>query len=159
MCQIGCDKLLGDLDKITMKDFTKYINLPKRLMSLSYANKIFNLKFYNNIVVKIGTECSFFKNGKLHREDGPAIESPNGYKAWWINGKLHREDGPAVEYASGDKCWYKNGKLHREDDPAVEYVSGDKCWYKNGKYHREYGPAVDLAGGTKYWYINGEFKK
>ena len=30
-------------------------------------------------------------------------------------GKLHREDGPAMELANGTKCWYKNGKHHRED--------------------------------------------
>jgi hypothetical protein len=26
-----------------------------------------------------------------------------------INGKLHREDGPAIEYAYGRKEWYLNG--------------------------------------------------
>jgi hypothetical protein len=34
---------------------------------------------------------------KYHREDGPALVYPNGYKAWFINGRLHRVDGPAVE--------------------------------------------------------------
>ena len=28
-------------------------------------------------------------NGKLHREDGPAIERKNGYKAWWVHNKCH----------------------------------------------------------------------
>lgn len=46
------------------------------------------------------------KNGKLHREDGPAIEEINGHKEWWINGNLHREDGPAVEYSDGAKEWW-----------------------------------------------------
>jgi hypothetical protein len=32
-------------------------------------------------------------------------------RCWYINGKLHREDGPAVKYASGDKEWYINVKL------------------------------------------------
>jgi hypothetical protein len=27
------------------------------------------------------------KNGKYHREDGPAIEYGDGKKEWWINGK------------------------------------------------------------------------
>jgi hypothetical protein len=76
---------------------------------------------------------SWWLNGKLHREDGPAIDRSNGTKSWWLNGKLHREDGPAVEYASGSKCWYLNGELHREDGPAVEYASGYKAWYLNGK--------------------------
>ena len=40
----------------------------------------------------------------------------NGSESWYLNGKLHREDGPAREYASGDKFWYLNGKLHREEE-------------------------------------------
>jgi len=50
-------------------------------------------------------------NGKLHREDGPAIERTNGTKEWWINGKLHR-----IEKANGDKYWYINGKPLTEDE-------------------------------------------
>ena len=34
----------------------------------------------------------------------------NGTKHWFLNGKLHREDGPAVELANGTKSWYLNGK-------------------------------------------------
>ena len=53
----------------------------------------------------------------------------NGDKQWYLNGKLHREDGPAIERANGDKSWYLNGKCHREDGPAVEYDNGSKHWY------------------------------
>lgn len=56
-----------------------------------------------------------------------------GDKEWRLTGKLHREDGPAVEYADGTKVWYLNGKLHREDGPAVEHVDESKYWYLNGK--------------------------
>ena len=35
----------------------------------------------------------------------------HGTKEWHLNGKLHREDGPAVEYSNGDKRWYLNDKL------------------------------------------------
>ena len=76
----------------------------------------------------------WYLNGKLHREDGPAIENANGTKYWCLNGKYHREDGPACEYADGSKYWFLNGKLHREDGPACEYASGNKEWYLNGKY-------------------------
>ena len=58
---------------------------------------------------------------------------PNGTKSWWLNGELHREDGPAIEYSNGTKLWYLNGELHREDGPAVEYSNGHKEWYLNGK--------------------------
>ena len=57
----------------------------------------------------------------------------NGTKFWYRDGKLHREDGPAAEYADGDKEWYLNGELHREDGPAIEYASGTKHWYLDGE--------------------------
>jgi hypothetical protein len=57
----------------------------------------------------------------------------DGTTRWHLNGKLHREDGPAVKYADVYKAWYRNDKLHREDGPAVEYADGDKLWYINGK--------------------------
>lgn len=50
------------------------------------------------------------EDGLLHREDGPAFSTLNGYKSWHINGKLHREDGPAIEYSDGCKNWYLNGE-------------------------------------------------
>ena len=56
----------------------------------------------------------------IHREDGPAVEFTDGYKAWYINGKRHREDGPAIEYVS-----------------ETEYVSGTKEWFINGHYLSE----------------------
>ena len=30
---------------------------------------------------------------------------------WTLNGKLHREDGPAFEWPNGDREWYLNGEL------------------------------------------------
>jgi hypothetical protein len=75
---------------------------------------------------------------------------------WYLNGKLHCEDGPAIEYANGDKSWYLKGKPHREDGPAVECADGTKNWYLNGKRHREDGPAVEYANGSKHWCLNGK---
>ena len=80
----------------------------------------------------------------------------SGTKNWQLNGKLHREDGPAVEYDDGFKFWYLKGECHREDGPAVEYPNGTKSWYLNDKIHREDGPAVELANGDKSWYLNGK---
>ena len=41
---------------------------------------------------------------------------PNGDKSWYLNGKLHREDGPAIEWANGDKEWWLNGKEVTEEE-------------------------------------------
>lgn len=81
----------------------------------------------------------------------------SGYKEWYRNGKIHREDGPAIEYPNdGIKFWYHNGERHREDGPAAEWADGTKKWYQNGKLHREDGPAVEYPSGSKEWFLNGE---
>ena len=56
------------------------------------------------------------KDGKLHREDGPACEYSNGTKHWYLDGKLHREDGPAFEYSDGTKHWYLDGEGITEEE-------------------------------------------
>ena len=72
-------------------------------------------------------------------------------RSWYLNGELHREDGPAVEYANGNRRWYLNGHLHREDGPAVEYANGDRCWYLNNEqltedeFNERMNPAKELT--------------
>jgi hypothetical protein len=58
-----------------------------------------------------------------HREDGPAIEYPNGYKLYCINGKIHREDGPASIYPDGSKNYYLSGKNYTD-------ITSDEEWIK-----------------------------
>jgi len=93
--------------------------------------------------------------GQRHREDGPALEYPDGRKEWWLNGLLHRTDGPAVESSDGLKQWWLNGKIHRTDGPAVEYSDGTKQWYQNNQRHRTDGPAVEDSNGERQWWLNG----
>jgi hypothetical protein len=63
------------------------------------------------------------KNGDYHREDGPAIESENGDKFWYINGLEHREDGPAIEYIGGGKQW-----LYKGEEYGTDYDFTDESW-------------------------------
>lgn len=61
----------------------------------------------------------WYKEGVLHRENGPAIEAGVGFEAWYVNGKLHREDGPAVKQSSGGKGeweWYLYGVRYSEEE-------------------------------------------
>jgi hypothetical protein len=60
-----------------------------------------------------------------------------GTREWYLNGKLHREDGPAIEYANGTREWFLNDKLHREDGPAIECVDGSRYWWLNGAEYTE----------------------
>jgi hypothetical protein len=71
-------------------------------------------------------------DGIFHREDGPAIEYPDGHRAWYLNGKHHREDGPALIQSNGKMWWYQNGKMHRDDGPVIVHPDGFKCWYLDG---------------------------
>lgn len=57
----------------------------------------------------------FDEDRRLHREDGPAVESPLGSKAWYRHGVEHREDGPAVEYHFGTMHWYLDGAKVRTE--------------------------------------------
>ena len=53
---------------------------------------------------------------QLHREDGPAVESSDGFRMWFLDGKLHREDGPAVELPEGTRFWYRKGERLSEEE-------------------------------------------
>ena len=59
----------------------------------------------------------------------------HGSKMWYLHGKLHREDGAAIERANGAKMWYLHGKKHREDGAAIERADGTKMWYLHNVYH------------------------
>jgi hypothetical protein len=85
------------------------------------------------------------------RKDGICKTDIYGDKTWYKDGKLHRTDGPAVEWALGSKFWYQNSKLHRDDGPAVEYTNGDMVWYQHGKKHRIDGPAAKCDSKLEWW--------
>ncbi len=79
------------------------------------------------------TVICFFKNYKLHKDDGPASVDEN-YQIWYKNGKIHRQGGPALIHNNGKygyEEWVVNGKRHRLDGPAVTYKSGDKEYWIN----------------------------
>lgn len=63
----------------------------------------------------------YYKDGKKHREDGPAVELKNGTKEWWIDGQRHRDDGPACIYKDPDEGdffyeWFRNGERVTEQE-------------------------------------------
>ena len=102
----------------------------------------------------LSLECRVDSNGtlhyynsldELHRLHGPAVEWPDGGRAWYQNGRLHRLDGPAVVCPSGYRAWYQNGLRHRVDGPAIERPDGRHEWHINGKKlsKAEWQQAVD----------------
>jgi hypothetical protein len=92
------------------------------------------------------TEEMYYREGRLHREDGPAdvwrsVDGLTTVEKYYREGRLHREDGPALVwcYANGSTMeqYYRNGELHREDGPAVvkryANVLSQKFAYKSGR--------------------------
>lgn len=67
----------------------------------------FQIFVSDNIICK-----KYHVNGKIHRLDGPAIESKYR-KEWWKNNQLHRTDGPAIETTWGHKEYWVKGERHR----------------------------------------------
>lgn len=61
------------------------------------------------------------------------VEIPHVSKRWYVDGKLHRENGPALEYLCGHKEYYLNGQLHRIDGPAVEMAFNNNLFFLFGK--------------------------
>jgi len=61
----------------------------------------------------------------------------NGTERWYKDGLLHREDGPALINKFGTESWYRDGKYHREDGPAKIYKDGSKFYFLNGKEIKE----------------------
>lgn len=76
---------------------------------------------------------------------------PNGNRVWRRNGRLHRENGPAFITINDDgevvaESWFFNGMHHRTDGPAHVAFDDDGTlrveeWWVNDKKHREDGPA------------------
>jgi hypothetical protein len=54
-------------------------------------------------------------------------ESPYGTKRWYKNGKLHREDGPAIEWYDGlRKEWYLNDKYYTSQADYFEALTPEQ---------------------------------
>ena len=113
--------------------------------------------FCTNKEVKNGkyTFCDheyWYKDNRLHREDGPAVTLKDGSKGWYLEGTYHREDGPAIEYADGHCEWWFEGKKHRIDGPAV-LIPSASMWYMDDMKHREDGPAIETSDGFFKYYL------
>lgn len=109
----------------------------------------------NGKYIDYDKKISWYKNGQYHRENGPAIELPNGGSSWYHEGKLHRVDGPAIIFHDYE-AWYKEGQLHRLDGPATIKKDGSYSWYKEGLLHCEIGPAIKNEEGQFFWFLEGK---
>jgi len=56
---------------------------------------------------------------KEHPNFAGCLIDKDNYIVWYKNGKMHREDGPAFEYVNGDKEWWLNGDAYREQEHKI----------------------------------------
>lgn len=99
----------------------------------------------------------YYKNGVLHREDGPAIEYTNGSEEWFIDGQLHREgDKPARIIYTKDRHhvirkreeWYQRGRLYRHPSNGVPIVGYDGMAYWDAEMVRGFDPLEEDISST-----------
>ena len=83
-------------------------------MTEPMTDTVFELLSLECLVDSDGAAYYYNAQGNLHRVYGPAVEYPDGSRAWCQNGQLHRLDGPAVEWAAGYRAWHINGNLLTE---------------------------------------------
>ena len=128
-----------------------------------------------------GISLEWFKDGKLHNDDGPARVWDGGQREWYKRGKLHNEDGPAVIDADGTKWWYIDGTNYSEEEfnkkikerdgieegPPTNHAAdkrngweqddkGNRWHFKDGEFHSiNNEPAIIQTDGSSFWYKNG----
>ena len=109
-------------------------------------------------------EVRYYKNGELHRKEGPAIESLlHNTKVWYRNGKRHRKEGPAFDGCDrlGRRLrkWRRHGQLHREDGPAVECDNGRKEWFEDGIQYLGPGPLAQQRAAVTIFVLEDKMPR
>lgn len=99
-----------------------------------------------------GDPAQLANKSPLHRAGAPAELHGSPYywpgrTGWWRRGKLHREDGPALyiphfggtpaDRARGVTAWYFDGELHRDFGPARIHSDGRMEWWSRGQPREE----------------------
>lgn len=87
-----------------------------------------------------------WKEGRPHKDIGPAVVHQDGYQEYWINGKKHRKNLPAVIFSDLSEEWYHRGKLHRTDGPAIDDTRGYKEWWLNGNEYNDINEWAKAVG-------------
>lgn len=91
-------------------------------------------------------------------------------RAFWKEGLLHREDGPAIFHEAGWVKWYLEGKqildeagwgLCTKFNGVIECPNGYRSFWKKGLLHNESGPARFSRGiyhghDPTEWYLEGD---
>jgi len=91
-------------------------------------------------------------------------QTADGTKIYYRQGKLHNTNGPAVIYPDGSEMYYTAGDLHSlqkkgKPQPAIKLADGTEIWFEKGilKNHTKkddvgmYHPIASFPDQEKYW--------
>jgi hypothetical protein len=124
------------------KDIIFNSTSPENRLWMNGAGKVFAENGVDVETVVAAIKNSVLKNGLIVNE--------NGTQRWYKNDKLHNENGPAVSYSNpnGYEAWYKDGILHRTDGAAINYDTGEQSFYINGIQYTEkvYWERIEALG-------------
>jgi len=96
-----------------------------------------------------------YRNGLLHRENGPAVILRDGYRAWYLDGKpLTESEWKAAMAEKAAKAKAKKAVPAKGRTGWFTSRKGTKCSFLNGKLHNEFGPAVIHADGDREWFLD-----
>jgi len=126
-----CGDVLGDIVLLTMLSRAPLVGC-QGIVRFSERRPGEEQRITGILTWSTGTR-RWYRDGKYHRDDGPAVENANGDLEWIIDGVRHREGGPAMTTTSGQESWWANGKLHRVDGPAYTHPDGSMEWWFDGK--------------------------
>lgn len=90
-------------------------------LSVKHMSMILGTMSENSKLPNGKMECSWggtiwFKDKKVHRDNGPAMEFPDGSWTYYSNGRASREDGPAHFCAIAKSIdWCLSGKTYSFD--------------------------------------------
>ena len=87
---------------------------------ITYYDTVAGLWLEVRYIKDYGTPVSkrYYWQGKLHRQDGPAMEWADGDYVWFLNDERHREDGPALNFSASSSRDYYRWYLHNEEVPC-----------------------------------------
>ena len=101
---------------------TRRIELPNG--NIEYRNEFGELHNHKGWAKETsnGSKESYV-NGQLHSiGDNPAIVTPlGGYRTYYKYGKLHRDEDKPAYIVNGIRRWYKDGIQHTPSNPKYDY--------------------------------------
>jgi len=70
-------------------------------------------KIYNWVKSLIPFPAHHDKDGRLHKNNGPALVNDNGVGTWYQHGQFHRYYGPVEVWSTTKDVWFIHGRYIR----------------------------------------------